>query len=80
MRFANTAKDARLLVQPIATGLWSRYAKPIHAPAWFLDQLPEIPLDGELYLGAGEFQELISIVKQHNPDGRWANVKYMVFD
>lgn len=78
--FANTAKDARLLIDPIATGLWSRYAKPIHAPDWFLDQLPEIPLDGELYLGPGEFQEVMSVVKQHNPDDRWHNVQYAVFD
>ena len=78
--YANTAKDARLVERPIATGLWSRYAKPIHAPNWFLDMLPKIPLDGELYLGRGQFQELISIVKQHKPDERWERVRYMVFD
>lgn len=80
LAYANTAKDTRLVERPIATGLWSRYAKPIHAPDWFLDLLPEIPLDGELYLSRGQFQELISIVKQHQPDERWLQVKYMVFD
>jgi len=78
--FANTAKDYRLLNIPVSTGLWTRYAKVIHAPDWFLDQLPPIPLDGELFLDRGEFQELMSIVKQHSPDERWHNVRYMVFD
>src|SRR6056297_2593239 len=36
-------------IKPKATGLWSRYANPIQAPDWFLDQLPPVPLDGELY-------------------------------
>lgn len=78
--YANTDKDYRRLNAPRATGLWSRYAKPIAAPDWFLDQLPDFPLDGELYLGRGNFQELISIVKQFDPDTRWQNVVYMVFD
>jgi DNA ligase-1 len=78
--FANTAKDHRLVEPPISTGLWSRYAKVIHAPDWWLDLLPLIPLDGELFLGRGQFQKLMSIVKQHNPDERWENVKYVIFD
>lgn len=80
LAYANTTKDARLIERPIATGLWSRYAKVIRAPDWFLDLLPEIPLDGELYLERGGFQELISIIKQHNPDERWKKVKYIIFD
>jgi DNA ligase-1 len=80
LAYANTTKDVRLTERPVATGLWSRYAKPIHAPDWFLNLLPDIPLDGELYLGRGQFQELISIVKQHQPDERWKDVQYVVFD
>jgi DNA ligase-1 len=78
--FANTEKDDRLITLPVSTGLWSRYAKPIYAPNWFLNQLPTIPLDGELFLERGGFQELISIVKQHVADERWKNVYYHVFD
>ena len=78
--WANTAKDYRLKVRPTSTGLWTRYGKVIHAPRWFLDELPNMPLDGELWSGHGRFQETSSIVKRHDPDDRWKNIKYMVFD
>jgi len=75
--YANTLKDA---CPRVSTGLWSRYGKVISAPDYFLDSLPRIPLDGELYLGKGSFQQLVSIVKRHQPDDRWKNVKYIIFD
>lgn len=78
--WANTAKDYRLKKEPVATGLWTRYGKVIHAPNFFINNLPKIPLDGELWLGHGRFQETSSIVKRHNPDDRWKNIKYMIFD
>lgn len=79
--WANTAKDHRLKEQVISTGLWSRYGKVIRAPDWFLDKLPpHVSLDGELYLGPGQFQELMSIVKRHDADNRWHQVKYCIFE
>lgn len=78
--WANIAKDHRLKQRQIATGLWTRYGKVIHAPDLFLDILPDMPLDGELWLGHGQFQETSSIVKRHNPDKRWKDIKYMIFD
>lgn len=78
--YANIIKDDRLKVSPIATGLWSRSGKVIHAPDWWLEELPDCPLDGELYLGRGRFQELRKIVGQHTPDLRWVDVAYRVFD
>jgi DNA ligase-1 len=64
-----------------ATGLWSRLMKPIAAPEWFLDRLPAIPLDGELWLGPGMFEKLVSITKKYVPvDNDWQKVKYRVFD
>jgi DNA ligase 1 len=78
--FANTDKDARLLKPPTATGLWSRYGKSIQAPDWWLDLLPRVPLDGELYCGRNGFQTLMSTVKDHVPGPGWKNVKYMAFD
>lgn len=77
---ANTAKDYRLLRPPISTGLWSRHGKPIHAPDWWLDKLPPIPLDGELYMGRGHFQTVMSVCKTLKPGLAWSNVQYMVFD
>lgn len=77
--YANTEKDSRLLVQPKATGLWTRYGKTIQAPEWWLDMLPAIPLDGELYLGRGKFQSLVSITKSLTGTD-WRSVRFMIFD
>lgn len=63
------------------TGLWSRYGKPIQAPEWWIEKLPRgVPLDGELYLGRGRFQEVISITRATVSERDWADIKYMVFD
>jgi DNA ligase-1 len=79
--FANTAKDYRRITPPYSTGLWTRYAKPISAPGWWLDELPDFPLDGELWLGSGRFQEVISAVKKFEPvDVEWQDIEYHVFD
>lgn len=79
--FANTLKDFRRVTPPYSTGLWSRYGKPIAAPDWWIDGLPDFPLDGELYLGPGKFQELISTVKRFLPnDRKWSKIEYRVFD
>lgn len=61
----------------IATGLWSRYGKVIKAPDWWLDKLPKIPLDGELWIGRGMFQTTMSIVKGQ---GDWSRVQFLAFD
>lgn len=35
----------------VCTGLFTRYGNPIHAPKWYIDQLPRgVLLDGELYI------------------------------
>lgn len=79
--YANTEKDARLVTPPVATGLWSRYWKPIHAPGWWLDELPRgMCLDGELWMGRQSFQGLMSAKKLVPVDNDWQKIKYMVFD
>jgi DNA ligase-1 len=66
-------------VKPIATGLWSRYGNPIMAPDWFLDKLPDFPLDGELWAGRGNFQLCRSIVAGDEPDPRFDQIHYAVY-
>ena len=80
--WANNKKDQRYKEPPVATGLWSRYGNVIHAPAWFLDNLPQgIFLDGELYAGRQQFQRIRSIISTLVPDEEaWRIVKYRVFD
>lgn len=66
-------------ILPVASGLWSRYGNPIAAPDWFLNELPSLPLDGELWAGRGNFQECRSIVGRDEPDDRWKNIQFVVY-
>jgi DNA ligase-1 len=79
--WANNEKDQRYREQPISTGLWTRYGNVIHAPDWFLDQLPlGVFLDGELYIDRGKFQETRRIISTLEPGPGWYSVRYHVFD
>jgi DNA ligase-1 len=66
-------------LKPIATGLWSRYGNPIIAPDWWLNQLPSILLDGELFAGRGNFQTCRSIVAGNEPGPDWDKIQYAVY-
>lgn len=79
--YANVAKHERYIHPPVATGLWTRYGQPIQAPSWWLDVLPKIPLDGELWMGKQAFQRTTSTVRSLTPNHTdWRSVRYMVFD
>lgn len=79
--WANTEKDGRYRAKPVATGLWSRYGNVIHAPDWWLDQLPKMPLDGELWVRRDyPRQALRSVTSALEPDFGWQGIKYYVFD
>lgn len=63
------------------TQLLSRQGNQYHAPSWFIDALPDSPLDGELWLGRGQFDQLSGIVRKKKAiDSEWRQVRYMVFD
>lgn len=54
---------------------------PIQAPAWFTQRLPRTPLDGELWLGRGCFEDLVGAVRRQAPDdAAWRELRYQVFD
>jgi DNA ligase 1 len=58
-----------------------RSGQPISAPEWFIAKLPATPLDGELWLARGKFDELSGIVRKLQPiDAEWLRVQYMVFE
>lgn len=65
-------------IKPESTGLWSRYGNPIIAPDWWLNQLPCIPLDGELWAGRGGFQICRSICSRDLPSSDWENIDFAV--
>lgn len=61
--------------------LISRQGNRFAAPAWFTTGFPDTPLDGELWMGRGTFDELSGTVRQQTPDdAQWRKVRYMVFD
>jgi len=58
-----------------------RSGRTIHAPAWFVAGLPKQPLDGELWVGRGQFERVSGIVRQEVPDdAAWREVRYMIFE
>lgn len=57
-----------------------RSGNEVHAPAWFLEGLPRQPLDGELWMGRGSFEQLSGIVRREVPDEEWRQVRYMIFE
>lgn len=60
---------------------WTRAGKPIAAPEWFVAQMPALPMDGELFLGPGRFQETVSVVrKADGRDPRWRQIRFHAFD
>lgn len=66
-------------IKHIASGLWSRYGNPIMAPDWFLNSLPCMPLDGELWAGRGNFQLCRSICAGDEPDPRFDKIQFAVY-
>ncbi len=61
--------------------LVSRQGNVFHAPAWFVTPLPEVALDGELWLRRGRFDELSGVVRRKlADDSSWRGVKFMIFD
>jgi DNA ligase-1 len=58
-----------------------RSGRTIDAPAWFIAKLPKEPLDGELWIGRGQFDVLSGTVRKAKPvDAEWQKVNYMVFE
>lgn len=58
-----------------------RSGLPVAAPGWFTAGLPKTPLDGELWLGRGRFDELSGMVRKKVPiEAEWRQLRYMIFD
>ena len=58
-----------------------RSGRVLSAPPWFIAALPQMALDGELWIGRGQFDLLSGVVRKEVPDdAAWRAVKYLVFD
>lgn len=61
--------------------LLSRRGNVFHAPDWFTRDLPDHPLDGELWMGRERFAALSGAVRRLEPlDSEWRRIRFMVFD
>ncbi|HWY74946.1 MAG TPA: DNA ligase [Verrucomicrobiae bacterium] len=58
----------------------SRQGNLYHAPDWFVDGLPSVPLDGELWIDRKKFQRTVSIVRRQDKSDLWKEVRFLVFD
>src|SRR5438128_2426999 len=58
----------------------SRQGNIYHAPDWFLAGLPDVPLDGELWIDRKKFQRTVSIVRRQDKSDLWQEVRYLVFN
>jgi DNA ligase-1 len=54
------------------TAMYSRNGNRFYPPKWFVQNWPKSQLDGELFIGRGQFSKTISAVKKNNPiDSEW---------
>ena len=60
--------------------LVSRGGNVFAAPMWFTKNFPAVPLDGELWIGRGRYEETSSIVSKKTPHDGWQMIRFMVFD
>lgn len=59
----------------------TRQGNTIHAPSWFIKDLPATPLDGELWLARGEFDALSGAVRKDLAvDTEWQKITYHIFE
>lgn len=67
-------------------GVWDghvlrfRSGRKIHAPEWFVEELPPFAIDGELWTKRNDFAHISSIVRQKVPDSRWHQITYNIFE
>ncbi|WNJ95149.1 DNA ligase [Vibrio ruber] len=68
-------------------GVWdgrhlrTRNGTRLHAPQWFLRQLPPFPVEGELWAGRGQFHVVQqTILDQHPSPTSWQQISFMLFD
>ena len=61
--------------------LISRSGKAFNPPQWFIEGWPNLPFEGELWAGLGQFEQAASVIQQKQaPDNEWHTRRFMVFD
>lgn len=61
--------------------LWTRGGARIAAPPMFTRGWPAEPMDGELWIARGRFDEVSALIRRVGTEAQaWRNVRFMVFD
>ena len=61
--------------------LYTRSGLAIEPPAWFTAHWPAQPMDGELWIGRGRFEDTSALVRAGaGDDSAWRQARFMVFD
>jgi DNA ligase-1 len=61
-------------------GFVSRLGNGFMAPDWFIEGLPDFPLDGELFGGRGRFQQTVSVARRADAGEAWRALSFVIFD
>jgi DNA ligase-1 len=62
------------------TKLISRGGNIINAPKWFIKNYPPFEIDGELWSKRGDFENIVSIVRDKKPSKQWKQIKHYIFE
>lgn len=61
--------------------LLTRQGNLINVPQWFVQSLPNIAMEGELWIGRQQFDQVSGIARQHKAtDTDWRSVSFHLFD
>lgn len=61
--------------------LTSRQGHAFNAPQWFTQALPDIAIDGELWIDRNQFDKVSGLVRRQDANPiNWHTIKYMIFD
>jgi len=60
--------------------LLSRGGNIINAPAYFTKEYPPFAIDGELWSHRGDFEHIVSIVRDTIPSDDWKELKHYIFE
>lgn len=60
--------------------LLSKNGNLFYPPAEFTRDLPDFPLEGELWGGRGSFEQTVANVRKQQPHNGWLQLKFAIFD
>ncbi|WP_158654388.1 DNA ligase [Helicobacter pametensis] len=60
--------------------LYTRSGKKLNPPAFFTQNFPPFAIDGELWSKRGDFENIVSIIKNKNRSMEWKNLRFHIFE